>query len=152
MFKHRHQPDYVIGQFTRSSDDRDRRETVRYEPRDTRCLVGWVESGAFRPVRGRLRNFSQGGALIEIEEPPHRREPIWVLLGDRDGAGWIEGRAVDVQSARCGLLRSRRYALRIRFNTCCDWETFKSSLFGMNWRDSQPGDSGDDHDNGVRWR
>lgn len=95
---------------------KDRRREPRYVPGVAETYVGWWEGGSFRAELGTLRNFSVGGAAIDLEADPGETEAVWLCVVGPGRVIWTPAR----------LLGREGRVVRIRFA-----EPFPFDLFEL---------------------
>lgn len=104
----------------------DRRRSPRHSPSEDGLWLGWRKDGDFFVVHAELMNISQGGALILVEEPPHRGESVWLRLA---GPTPIEDvSAVVIETMRIGR---GEHGVRVAFREPFPPEFYHAAMVGL---------------------
>src|SRR5947209_3716545 len=105
----------------------DRRRSPRVPPTEQRLWLGWRKERDFFVIRADLMNISQGGALLLVEEPPQKGQPVWLRL---EGPTPIEDvSAVVIETSRIGR---GEHGVRISFREPFPPEFYHAAIEGLH--------------------
>jgi len=114
--QHQLLPHVHVYNHKKSADDaRERRQSPRYFPEETRAWIGWWHGSRFYVAQIDLVNLSKGGALIYLAERPPTSQPVWLCLGAPHPLEYVQARVLDA----CPRLGSAEYRARVDFHTPC---------------------------------
>ncbi len=102
----------------------ERRAMPRHEAVQYQVWLGWWKAPQeFLAPKARLINISRGGALVFSDDPPPRRQAVWVGLGEFEPSDCVGALVLDVRTAR-----RRECAVRLAFHAPCPHRFFEAAV------------------------
>jgi hypothetical protein len=131
------------------TSDSDRRRICRYPVVTPDALLGWREEPNFKNTPARLVNLSLNGCMVELLQRPGvtAQQSVWVYPHEISGAGWTEGRIVEVSKPLFGKCR-----VRIAFLAPLAYEPFKRLIYGLDQPGELPEEELPEHERDHFWR